>query len=59
MFVAITRDCQINGLFYSKWDELHIDDDQFHADCMVQIPHKRKWKSADQETQSELKKSRK
>lgn len=40
MLVTITRDCQIDGVFYPAWSETEIDDDLFQSDCMngVSIP---------------------
>lgn len=37
MDVHITRDCQIDGVFYEKWNQLSIDPSNFNADCMSPV----------------------
>lgn len=37
MDVHITRDCQIDGVFYEKWNQLSIEASNFNADCMSPI----------------------
>lgn len=40
MLVSITRDCQISGVFYSKWKQVKIDPSLFQSDSMTPILHK-------------------
>ena len=37
MHVVITRDCQVNNIFYSKGNEVHVDKHLFNPDCMEEV----------------------
>jgi len=37
MHVVITRDCQVNNIFYGKGNEVHVDKHLFNPDCMEEV----------------------